>query len=262
MVLDSPPPADTSPPPDTAAVPAKLRIRFHKGGDVRFLSHHDLMRTFERMLRRAKIPFRSSQGFHPKPRLVFALSLPLGVIGVEEVVELELKHVVPPEEVFAGLIGQAPPGLAILSVRPIEFRAGAQVRQLCYRVALPAELVESVRQRAVEVLALTEHRVDRPRSPMLHFDLRPSLRAIRVVEADGGAALEMDLCPTHAGTARPEEVLRLLGLESLIDSGAVLERSHLELEDESPPPPAPLDVIGTGSSGHSAEATPVAEGFA
>src|SRR5438132_1580822 len=112
--------------------PSKVRIRFRKDGPLRFLSHHDLMRTFERMLRRADLPLRRSQGFHPKPRLVFALSLPLGVIGCEEVVELELDRALPPEEVRLRLVAQAPPGLGILGVRGIDPRAGAQVRSLCY----------------------------------------------------------------------------------------------------------------------------------
>ena len=74
----------------------KMRFRFRKDGALRLLSHHDLMRCFERMLRRAALPVRQSQGFHPKPRLIFALSLPLGVIGCEEVAELELEEVLPP----------------------------------------------------------------------------------------------------------------------------------------------------------------------
>ena len=116
-----------------------MRFRFRKDGALRLLSHHDLMRCFERMLRRAALPVRQSQGFHPKPRLVFALSLPLGVIGCEEVVELELDEILPPEEVRERLVRQAPPGLEILSLRRIDFKAGAQVRSLTYRIALPAD---------------------------------------------------------------------------------------------------------------------------
>jgi radical SAM-linked protein len=261
MVLD-PPTAPTQPPPTVVDPPAKVRIRFRKGDDLRFLSHHDLMRTFERMLRRAKLPFRSTQGFHPKPRLVFALSLPLGVVGVEEVVELELDHSLPAEDISACLVGQAPPGLTILSVHSVDFRAGAQVRQLCYRAPLSVDRVEAVRRRAAEVLAAPEWRVERTRPPVRQIDVRPSLRELRVIEKDGSAALEIDLCPGPAGTARPEEVLRLLGLEDLIASGVVLERSRLELDDEIPPPPAPSDVIATGSKGQTAGASPVAEGIA
>ena len=101
-----------------------MRFRFRKDGALRLLSHHDLMRCFERMLRRAALPVRQSQGFHPKPRLIFALSLPLGVIGCEEVAELELDEILPPEEVRERLVRQAPPGMEILSLRRIDFKAG------------------------------------------------------------------------------------------------------------------------------------------
>src|SRR5438552_14556882 len=98
----------------------KVRIRFRKGGEVRLVGHHDLMRCWERMLRRAELPFHSTAGFNPKPRLVFALSLALGIVGCEEVAELELDAAVPPEEVRERLARQAPAGLHILQVRTIE----------------------------------------------------------------------------------------------------------------------------------------------
>src|SRR5580700_3488370 len=75
------------PPQDTLRLPAapgaepvrdKVRIRFRKGGDLRLVSHHDLMHVFERMFRRATLPFHSTEGFNPKPRMAFALSLALG----------------------------------------------------------------------------------------------------------------------------------------------------------------------------------------
>ena len=50
----------------------KLRLRFKKASGLRLLSHHDLLRCFERMLRRAALPVHNTQGFHPHPRLVFA----------------------------------------------------------------------------------------------------------------------------------------------------------------------------------------------
>jgi radical SAM-linked protein len=216
-----------------------VRLRFRKGDDLRLLSHHDLMRAFQRMLRRAALPVRQTKGFHPQPRLVFALSLPLGVVGCEEVVELELDEVLAPEELRERLARQAPPGLDILSIKRIGPRDGAQVRRLTYRVTLPAARVAGLAQRIAEILAGRECRVERTRPPVRRVDLRPFLSDMRLIELpmkpeekETTYALEMELFLTPQGTARPEEVLTVLGLQDLVEAGAVLERSRLELEDE------------------------------
>jgi radical SAM-linked protein len=236
-----------SDPPSTAPVTAdpagcvrdKVRIRFVKGGDLRLLSHHDLMRTFERMLRRADLPFRRTQGFHPKPRLVFALSLPLGVVGRDEVVELELDQELPPEEIHDRLARQAPAGLSVTSVRRIDPRAGAQVRGLCYRVS-PLPITPELRARVADVLAAAHCWVERTRPPRRRLDLRPFLCDLRLGEAPAGEPraadpfLDMDLWLTPAGTARPDELLGVLGLQGLVDTGAVCERTRLDLVDETP----------------------------
>jgi radical SAM-linked protein len=216
----------------------KVRIRFRKDGALRLLSHHDLLRTFERMLRRADLPFRRSQGFHPKPRLVFALSLPLGVVGSDEVVELELDQVLPAEEVHERLARQAPPGLTIHSVRRIGPRCTARVRGLTYALPISPERLPALHARIREVLAAPECWIDRNRPPRRRLDLRPFLRDLRLEEPQGAdlpvCRLFVDLRLTDSGTARPEEVVRLLGLEDLLESGAVFERTRLELEDEQP----------------------------
>jgi radical SAM-linked protein len=220
------------PPPVVGLTPTrdKVRLRFRKDGALRLLSHHDLMRCFERMLRRAALPVRQSQGFHPKPRLIFALSLPLGVIGCEEVAELELDEILPPEEVRERLVRQAPPGMDILSLRRIDFKAGAQIHSLTYRMALPADRAGEAARQAAELLAASECLVERTRPTPRRVNLRPWLLDLQVT-----THLDMKLCLTPAGTARPEEVLAVLGLSDLLEAGAVLERARLELVDETPP---------------------------
>ena len=213
----------------------KVRIRFRKDRDLRLLSHHDLLRTFERMLRRAELPVRRTQGFHPHPRLVFALSLPLGVVGCAEVVELELDDILPLDEIRARLTRQAPSGLTIQSIRRIDPKAGAQVRRLCYRVAIPCDRAEAVRTRVGAILQSTEFLVERKRQPGRHVDLRPWISDLRLLGSENEPKLEMDLWLTPSGTARPDEVLAALGLDDLVDEGAVLERAWLELHDEIEP---------------------------
>src|SRR5262245_33154027 len=94
----------------------RYRLRFSKTGDLRLVSHHDLMHVFERMMRRAEIPFAVTQGFHPQPKMSFALSLALGVIGRNEVFDLETKRDVEPDELLARFNRAAPAGLSFSSV--------------------------------------------------------------------------------------------------------------------------------------------------
>jgi radical SAM-linked protein len=209
------------------------------------------LRAFERLLRRAELPFRATQGFNPHPRLVFALSLPLGVVGLAEVADLEMDEVLPVEEIHDRLRKQCPPGLDILAVRRVAPKASAQVRGLCYAVELPEGLIEATRARIAEVLAAEHCEVERRRPAgqskgPRRVDLRPFLRGLRIEGVP--AWLEMELWLTPAGTARPEEVLRLLHLDDLLETGAVLHRRRLELEDESLTP-APTGPAETGPRG-------------
>jgi radical SAM-linked protein len=213
----------------------KVRIRFRKVGDLRLVSHHDLLRCFERMLRRAGLPFQSSHGFNPRPRLVFALSLPLGVAGLEEVADLELREDVDPEDVRARLVAQCPAGLEILDVRRTEAKAAPQVRTASYRVPLTPDWQDGLSSRVAALLAAPECWFERTRPHQRRFDLRPFLTGLRLLPD----ALEMDLLVTPQGMARPEEVLAVLGLSELLTSGAVVERTRLELADDDSSPDHP-----------------------
>jgi radical SAM-linked protein len=226
MALDSAP-ASAPPLPDSS-VRDKVRLRFRKSADLRLLSHHDLMRTFERLLRRAALPFRRTQGFHPHPRIVFALSLPLGVVGCAEVVEIELDEILPLDEIRQRITQQCPPGLDILSIDRIPPRNTAQVRRLCYRIAVPEDRLPAMRERIALLQTASEWLVERKREPVRRVDLKPWLSELRL----SGTHLEMILLLLPSGTARPDEVLQLLELNDLLDAGAVVERAWLELQDE------------------------------
>jgi radical SAM-linked protein len=232
----------------------KVRIRFRKGGELRLVGHHDLMRCFERMLRRAQLPFHSTEGFNPKPRLVFALSLGLGIVGSEEVVELELDEELPSEEIQSRLAAQAPAGLEILHVRRIDPKATAQVRRVCYRVAVPRERRAALTERMNAILSAPDCWVERARPQPRRLDIRGYIHDLRL----GVGELEMDLKVTPQGTARPDEILHLLGLGDLLSNGAVLERNQLEIEDESLLRPASLISHDSGHLGVSTSGSPAA----
>lgn len=212
----------------------KVRIRFCKSGELRLVSHHDLMRTWERMLRRAQLPFRMTEGFHPTPRLIFALSLSLGIVGSREVVELELTETIPPDEILARLTAQAPQGLHFLNIRRIPIKQTAQPRRAFYRIDTSAWLQqhqispETWSHRCEQLLQAPELWVIRTHPKPREIDIRPYLDHCRVVDGQ----LEVTLWITGEGTARIEEVASLFDLPNPVVHGLLVERFDLEIADE------------------------------
>src|SRR5262249_29864957 len=216
--VNGPPVADPGPP-----CRFKVRIRFTKGGDLRFLSHHDLMHCFERMFRRGNIPVKASQGFHPMPRMAFALSLALGIVGGAEVLELELDLPLSVEEIRQRLIEQAPHGLTILEVQSIDPTRRAQVRRAFYRMPIPAERRADLSERIAAVLVSSECRVQRSRPQPRQVDIRPYLDELCL--EDGYLKIATWVTPT--GTARPDDLWPLLGLDDVVANGTLSEITHL-----------------------------------
>jgi radical SAM-linked protein len=220
----------------------KFRLRFEKAGVLRLLSHHDLMRVLERMLRRAGLPFKSTAGFHPQPRVVFAQSLPLGVVGRDEVMELELTEPRDSDSVLADLNRQAPDGLRFHRAAVVPMKTTALPRRIVYTLPLPPD-------RAAETAAACERLtgqervwVERVRPNPKGLNIRPYLRGVSVRDT----ALVIDLWVTNTGTARADELLRLLGVDDLLDAGFVLERTLVELRDEAAAPADPTDTPPDG----------------
>ncbi len=221
---------------------SKVRIRFRKTGDLRLISHHDLLRFFERMIRRAELPMRWTQGFNPHPRLVFALPLSLGIVGSQEVVELELEGAITPQEVQAHLSAHTLPGIEILSVQSIDPKTTAHVRRAGYRLEVPPDRRDGLHERIKALLETDHHWVERTRPKPRRFDLKPYLESLQF----DSVMLDMILTVSPTGGVRPEEVLQALGLGDLSTEGAILDRNLLELEDEpllaasAAPPANPL----------------------
>jgi radical SAM-linked protein len=220
----------------------KLRFRFSKTGTLRLLSHHDLMRCLERMLRRADLPVKFSAGFHPAPRIIFALSLPLGVAGLNEVVELEFTQPCDSDNVLARMNREAPAGLAFHKADIVPMKATATPRRVEYRLAVPPDRSAGIAERCRELIDSPKIWVERVRPAPKQLNIRPYLRNVAI--ADG--TLLLNFWVTNTGTARAEEVLRLLEIHDLLEAGPVLERTWIALRDEADtadgePPDGPAD---------------------
>jgi radical SAM-linked protein len=208
----------------------KVRLRFAKRGDLRLVSHHDLLRCLERMLRRAQIPIALTQGYNPRPKITFALALGLGIESLCEVVDLELAEALEPTELLERLKAVSPPGFDWTDARSLPTDARPP-RPRAVEYSFPVH--EGRRAAVVGTLqSLLESQSwpltrKRPQRESL-FDLRPHLIGADLT-ADGLLRFRLKVAPD--GSARPEELLEALSLRDLLDRGDFLTRTALELSD-------------------------------
>jgi len=97
---------------------ANIRTKFRRSDEVKFISHLDLMKVFERAIRRARLPIAYSQGFNPHPGMVFGLPLSVGVTSAAEYGDFEITdNELSIDEFVERLNAQLPQGLEILSAK-------------------------------------------------------------------------------------------------------------------------------------------------
>ncbi|MBL7139633.1 MAG: DUF2344 domain-containing protein [Planctomycetes bacterium] len=204
----------------------RLRLWFRVEDDKRFLSHHDMMRLWERALRRAALPLRFSQGFNPRPRMSLPEPRSVGITSEAEILEFELADWVNPDAVLERLRGQLPSGVEIDSLDLIRPTDKARPDTVVYvaRLEVPPP---DLRERAERLLARAEAPIvrHRPKGDKA-LDARAFLRAI---ETPGGGTVRMTLATGPTGTVRPDEVLRLMGLDDEAIARADIRRCEIRL---------------------------------
>ncbi len=210
--------------PEQQAPPVqRLRIQYAKRGRLRFTSHRDFSRAFERAIVRARIPMAYSSGFNPHPRISYAGAAPTGSASEAEYLEIGLAQVVDPADIHENLSDSLPDGLDVVAV--VVAPGGALADQLQashWQVDVDTELAAATR--AVEAfLALESSTVERmTKRGVRSFDCRAAVLSLEALPSARGATLDMVL--RHAVPAvRPDDVLSGLAADAGLElAGAPL----------------------------------------
>ncbi|HEV3452428.1 MAG TPA: TIGR03936 family radical SAM-associated protein [Acidimicrobiia bacterium] len=234
-----------------------VRLRFAKEGKVRFVSHRDVARAFERALRVAGLPVAFTAGFAPRPKVSFGLALGVGHESRAEYLDVELREPAGPAELPGLLTAGLPPGLAVTGAAALAPRAPAlqeSVTAVAYTLRLAdvdaAAIVDAAAAAGdATTLVVASARKGRP----VTVDVAPSLRSL-TVDADG---VDVELS-TRPRAARPAEVLTalrtLLGTEPGEGEDRVL-RTHQWIErDGARREPLAADLAPSAPSGADARA--------
>jgi len=226
-----------------APVVQRIRLRYAKRGPLRFTSHRDFARAFERALRRAAVPIAFSQGFTPHPKISYASAAPTGVASEAEYLEIGLQAPCDPEQLRLALDAALSPGLDVLdAVIAAEGTSLAdRIDASRWRLELPGVTAEVATAAAERFLAAEEVLVERmTKQGRRSFDTRRAVTFLAVTQqsdepsvATAGPCAIIDLVVRQVTPAvRPDDVLSGLrvvaGLEPPVPPRATrLAQGHL-----------------------------------
>jgi radical SAM-linked protein len=243
----------------------RLRVRYAKRGRLRFTSHRDFARAFERALRRAGVPIAFSAGFSPHPKVSYAGAAPTGVASEAEYLEIGLAERRDPDEVRRALDAALPPGLDVVAV--VEAEAGALADRITasrWRIELPQVPPAAAAEAIERFLALESTPVERVvKDGRRTVDPRAAVVFLRL--ADGTAAgaagdcAILDVVVRHCTPAvRPDDVVTALRQAAALPTPVtplVTRTAQGLLDDTRPvsggpadPPPRLADPLATDAA--------------
>jgi radical SAM-linked protein len=208
----------------------RLRLRYAKIGDARFVGHLDEARFWERVFRRAGLPLAYSHGFNPQPKIQFASALPVGVEGLDELMDVWLTEAVDPAAWLEPIRCNLPAGFRLhdvqvipLDLPPMQSVLRAAVYEAHWPEGVPPPPLAARVQALWDAPALPR---PHPKDPDRIYDLRPLILDLTILAPN---RLGMTLAAGPQGSARASEVVAALGLEPYPHR---LVRLALQLGDE------------------------------
>ncbi|MGH9247705.1 MAG: TIGR03936 family radical SAM-associated protein [Acidimicrobiales bacterium] len=228
----------------------KVRVRFSKLGKVRFTSHRDIARIWERALRRAELPVAYTEGFSPRPKLSFGLALSTSYESLGEYLDVALSPAsdapVDVDELPTRLDPCLPVGIDVqgaVEIEPGTPSLQQAVVSCTWRIEVMGVSTERLASLAAAALAADELSITRSRKGAEEtLDLRPAVLSVEASGAtDWGAALIAELA-TQPRSARPSDFVAALGA---LEEGRVCRTHQWTLVDGARQEPIPIPVTGS-----------------
>lgn len=199
---------------------ANFEICFSKEGDIKYISHLDVMRMFRRAFKRAGLDLVYSNGFNPHPKLSIAAPLPLGFTSTDEWMDVETKEDFRADNLKQALQQEMPVGITILEVRAKELQPNkanpmlaARVTAAKYMIAadLPEQTLAKIQQDTAEQFLAQEHifveKRQKKKKTMQKVDIRNKIRSLLLHRVDDKLFLSTLLSTGSASNLNPSLLL-------------------------------------------------------
>lgn len=200
----------------------RLLLRFKKGVEVKYISHLDMQRLFQRAIRRAKLPCAYSQGFNPHMLISFACALPLGVCSEAEYAEIQLEKFVPPTECSARLNSVLPEGVKISgAIEPKDDypNVGSVIALAEYRICVSD--TDNIEQKIKKILDKNEILIEKKtKKGFAEVNVRNMIHKLKFENG----AISATLSCSNSENLRADKLQEILSAEGVETTLAVREK--------------------------------------
>jgi len=217
----------------------KLRMRFEKKHLIKFISHLDMLRAFERAMRRAALPVAFTQGFNPRPKISYTAALPLGSTSSGEYMDIEFYEDAEPQEIVLRLNRTLPLGLRVIDVGAVNDKLPL------YRLNGATYIVDvSIQNSSPSDLRLILPPFLKQEEIIIHKKTKRGIKEINIAPLifdmglidteDGQCRLIMDLATGQQGSVSPRELIPELErtlLKEIIIKNIHRENLYLKKDD-------------------------------
>ena len=195
--------------------PITVRIKFSKTGNLQFVSHLDLQKTFHRVLVRANIPMWYTKGFNPHAKLVFGLPLPVGTESVCEMADLKIERKISLEDIQNQLNEQLTDEMYVIDAYYPTTKF-ADIYYADYTITLKSSQInENSALKATSLFMLPIMMMKKSKSGEKEVDITTYIKKIQFDSTDGYLTARAILCAGSSQNLNPEYIVTALknGLE-------------------------------------------------
>ena len=190
-----------------------LRVKFKKVGSLQYVSHLDLVRTMHKIIVRAGLPLWYTEGFNPKPKMIFAAPLSIGTESLCEYMDLKLIDDMPVEEIKRRLNANMTDEMQVLDAYYTDVKL-TELKWLGYTVTVRTEgATEELAARVEQTLlsdSLEVEKKGKPGDKAKTVDIRPLIRSARVSFDNGLIGINCVLSADASAFLNPEYVIKAL----------------------------------------------------
>ena len=219
--------------------PIVLRVKFYKKGNLQYISHLDLVRTMMKIIVRAKLPLWYTEGFNPKPKMIFAAPLSIGTESICEFMDIRMNEYIDPAEAMARINANMTNEMQVVEAYYPESKF-TDLKWMSYRITINTlDLTDDIVERCNGLLSAPVIEVQKKNSDKT-ADIRPLIRSASAVKDGDLMVINAVLSADPSAFLNPEYVIKalrdgtgILSSPDLTKEGYEIMRLNAYFEDMS-----------------------------